>query len=53
MIIKFERYKEFHNPSIRELQEYVRDNNWRNFIANWDRWLSENVVVLERLSEKS
>jgi len=49
MIIQFQRYQEFENPSFNELRKFVRDNGWKNFIAHWDRWLIDNVVVLERL----
>jgi len=53
MIIQFQRFKEMHNPSIREMQDFVRDSGWKNFTACWDRWLTESVVVLERLPCKS
>ena len=48
-LIKFERFKTFNNPSIREIQDYVRANGWKSFRADWDRWVSDGIVVLERL----
>jgi hypothetical protein len=48
-VIKFQRYVTFVNPSIRQLQDYVRENGWTAFRADWDRFVSDNIVVLERL----
>ena len=48
-IITFERFKVIHDPSVGKIREYVKANGWKNFRADWDRFMSDNLVVLERL----